>query len=111
MNSALALSSYPTLDDPLLLAGRKALITGASLGIGRAIARVFASRGAAVALHHSSKVDAALGYPDAGRILTDELCASGAEPIAVDVDLAELMVVPQIMSAVRSAWDRIATRV
>ena len=107
MNSAVALSSSPPLDDALLLAGRKAMITGASLGIGRAIARLFASRGAAVALHHSRNADAALGYPDAGRILTDELCASGAEAIAVDVDLADLVAAAQIMSAVRSAWDRI----
>src|SRR5438045_5820949 len=99
MNSALAVSPCPPLDDALLLSGRKALITGASLGIGRAIARVFASRGAAVALHHSSKVDAALGYPDAGRILTDELCASGAEAIAVDVDLADRVATEELIFA------------
>ncbi len=46
----------PTIPD---LAGKAVLITGASTGIGAALARAFASQGAKVALHYNSSVDAA----------------------------------------------------
>lgn len=41
------------------LAGKAVLITGASTGIGAALARAFASQGAKVGLHYHSSVDAA----------------------------------------------------
>ncbi len=41
------------------LAGKAVLITGASTGIGAALARAFAEQGARVALHYNSSVDAA----------------------------------------------------
>jgi 3-oxoacyl-[acyl-carrier protein] reductase len=41
------------------LAGKAVLITGASTGIGAALARAFAAQGARVALHYNSSVDAA----------------------------------------------------
>ena len=41
------------------LAGKAVLITGASTGIGAALARAFAAQGAQVALHYNSSVDAA----------------------------------------------------
>ncbi|HEY2817515.1 MAG TPA: SDR family oxidoreductase [Casimicrobiaceae bacterium] len=106
MNAAPA-HSAPRLDDALVLRGKNALITGASLGIGSAIARLFATRGAAIAVHYASQVDAGLGYPDAGKALTDELRASGATALAIDVDLAEDGAATQIMTAVNAAWDSI----
>lgn len=41
------------------LAGKIVLITGASIGIGAALARAFAAQGSRVALHYNSSVDAA----------------------------------------------------
>jgi len=42
-----------------LLSGKRALVTGASRGIGRAIARRFAAEGATVGVHYGSNEDAA----------------------------------------------------
>lgn len=53
-----------------LLEGKTAIITGASRGIGRGIAEVFASHGANVAFTYSSSVEAA-------KILENELCSKG----------------------------------
>ncbi|ATA88458.1 3-oxoacyl-[acyl-carrier-protein] reductase [Capnocytophaga stomatis] len=55
-----------------LLEGKTAIITGASRGIGRGIAEVFASQGANVAFTYSSSVEAA-------QKLEDELRAKGVK--------------------------------
>ena len=55
-----------------LLEGKTAIITGASRGIGRGIAEVFAKHGANVAFTYSSSSEAA-------KILEDELIATGVK--------------------------------
>jgi NAD(P)-dependent dehydrogenase (short-subunit alcohol dehydrogenase family) len=49
------------------MAGRRALVSGASLSIGRSIALGFAEQGATIAIHYSAAADAALGQPDAAQ--------------------------------------------
>jgi len=64
------------------LAGRMALVTGASRGIGRAVARRFAAEGATViaAARHGAALDS----------LMDEIAADGgAEGIIADLDLTD----------------------
>jgi len=50
------MSAQLTIPD---LSGKSVLITGASTGIGAALARAFAAQGASVGLHYNSSVDAA----------------------------------------------------
>ncbi|MBA3549466.1 MAG: 3-oxoacyl-[acyl-carrier-protein] reductase [Nannocystis sp.] len=64
------------------LAGRVALVTGASRGIGRAIARTLAARGAAVAVNYSSREDAA-------QELCAEITAGGGKALAVGFDVSD----------------------
>ena len=55
-----------------LLEGKTAIITGASRGIGRGIAEVFAAHGANIAFSYSSSVEAA-------KTLENELAAQGVK--------------------------------
>ena len=45
------------MSNPFSMTGRRALITGASLSIGRSLALAFAEQGAAIALHYSAAAD------------------------------------------------------
>jgi NAD(P)-dependent dehydrogenase (short-subunit alcohol dehydrogenase family) len=79
----------PAADAALSLSGQRALVTGASLGIGAEVARLLGQRGAGVALHHSSHVDEAMGWNGAGRSLLQELRDQGVEALLTDADLRE----------------------
>lgn len=65
-----------------LLEGKNAIITGASRGIGKGIAEVFAKQGANVAFTYSSSVEAA-------KALEDELSAFGVKVKGYQSDAAD----------------------
>jgi len=71
------------------MAGRRALITGASMSIGRSIALGFADEGAAVALHYSAAADARAGLPDAAQFTLDEVRSRSVAGCLVEADLAQ----------------------
>ncbi len=72
----------PRVPPQKLLLGQKAIVTGASSGIGRAIAIALAEAGADVLINYASGEDKA-------RSLAAELSARGAKAIAVRADVGD----------------------
>jgi NAD(P)-dependent dehydrogenase (short-subunit alcohol dehydrogenase family) len=64
------------------LASKSALVTGASRGIGRAIAVELAAAGARVVVHYGHNADAA-------KAVVDEIAAAGGRADSIAVDLAD----------------------
>ena len=70
------------------MAGRNALITGASMSIGRSIALGFADHGASIAVHYSADADARMGLPDAAHETLGAVRQRGVGGCLVEADLA-----------------------
>jgi NAD(P)-dependent dehydrogenase (short-subunit alcohol dehydrogenase family) len=68
--------------------GRRALVTGGSLSIGRAIVMAFADAGADVAIHFSPAADAGLGHPDAAHEVAKLLAERGVRHALIEGDFA-----------------------
>jgi 2-deoxy-D-gluconate 3-dehydrogenase len=73
-------------DDALSLAGRRALVTGGATGIGAAIARRLAERGAAVAVSYRRGSGSEAALPAFAAELEG---ATGVAPVAVPFDVRE----------------------
>ena len=71
------------------MAGRKALVTGGSVSIGREIVLAFAEAGADVAVHYARAADAAFGLPSAAEETVAAVAARGRKAVAVDADFAQ----------------------
>jgi NAD(P)-dependent dehydrogenase (short-subunit alcohol dehydrogenase family) len=87
------MSKGPTLE------GRVAVVVGASRGIGAAVARAFATAGAAVAL--GSRDEEAL------TLLRDELTAGGARAVVVPTDVSDEQSVAHLIEATVSSFGRL----
>lgn len=82
------------------LAGQVAIVTGASRGIGRAIALALAAEGAKVAVNYASSSGAA----DA---VVAEIAGTGGEAIALQADVSKADQVDALFNAVIEKWGRV----
>lgn len=82
------------------LSGQVALVTGASRGIGKAIALALAGEGAAVAVNYASSADAA-------NAVVNEIVEAGGKAIAVGANVGDVDAVTQMFATVMDAWGRI----
>ncbi|MGH8598003.1 MAG: SDR family NAD(P)-dependent oxidoreductase, partial [Gammaproteobacteria bacterium] len=70
----------PTLDVPVLLKGQRAIVTGASSGIGAGIAKGLAAAGASVVVNF-------VGNGDAANAIVKEIAERGGEAVACAADI------------------------
>jgi 3-oxoacyl-[acyl-carrier protein] reductase len=80
--------------------GRTAIVTGASRGIGRGIAKELASRGANIAFSYSQNRDLA-------DQLCDEITATGVRALAFQFDVADSAAAEGMVKAVKGEWGSI----
>ena len=83
-----------------LLAGRGALVTGASRGIGRACALKLATLGAAVVVNFNTSATAAQG-------VVEEIQAGGGDARAVQGDVSRLAAAQGVVKAAIDAYGRL----
>ncbi len=79
------------------LRGQRALVTGASGELGRAMARSLATAGASLALHYFRGAERA-------QVLADELSASGVEVVTVGGDVTAFEQVKSMRAELASRW-------
>lgn len=82
------------------LAGQVAIVTGASRGIGRAIALDLASEGAKVVVNYASSSKAA-------DEIVQEIQAAGGEAIAVQANVSQSEQVDRLIEAAMTTWGRV----
>jgi glucose 1-dehydrogenase len=83
-----------------LLRGQKALVTGASSGIGEGIARALGAAGAAVAVNYA-------GNAEGARRVADGIRADGADALTIRADVAREADVEAMFAEIFAAWGRI----
>jgi 3-oxoacyl-[acyl-carrier protein] reductase len=82
------------------LAGKAVLITGASTGIGAALARAFAAQGAAVGLHYNSSSEAA-------ELVAGDIRDAGGKVVTVRGDVRKSAEVTRFVEEVAGALGRL----
>jgi 3-oxoacyl-[acyl-carrier protein] reductase len=88
------------LSDEKIFAGRAAIVTGATRGIGRAIALELAHRGASVAFNYAQSAAAA-------EELKQELTALGVGVLAAQCDVAQTEAAAEMVKQTKEAFRRI----
>lgn len=89
--------AFPRIDD---LKGRVCLVTGASTGIGAAVARALGAQGARVAVHYNQSKDAA-------NEVVAAIKAAGGEGFAIGGDVSRVKVVTEIVDRTASHFGQL----
>lgn len=82
------------------LAGQVAIVTGASRGIGKAIALELARKGARVVVNYQSNTAGA-------AVAVAEIVEAGGEAIAIGADVADQVAVSEMVQATLDLWGQI----
>src|SRR4029453_13947153 len=82
------------------LQGKRAVVTGASKGIGAGIAKALADEGASVVVNYSSSKQ------DADRVV-EEIAARGGHAIAVQGDVSKPVHIERLFSEAKKAYGRL----
>src|SRR5262249_29320967 len=82
------------------LQGQRALVTGASSGIGEGVARAFGAAGASVVVNDA-------GNADAAHRVVDEVKASGSDAMAIRADVSNEADVERMFAEMERAWGGI----
>lgn len=82
------------------LTGKKALVTGASRGIGRGIALALAKQGADVAVNFNSNVNEA-------ESTVNEIKALGRESFAIQADVGDANSVTKMFEEIKNKWGKL----
>ena len=82
------------------LAGKVAIVTGASRGIGRAIALRFGAEGARIVANYERK------SAEAAEVV-DEICGAGGEAVAIAADVSQKADVDRLVAQATDAFGRI----
>jgi NAD(P)-dependent dehydrogenase (short-subunit alcohol dehydrogenase family) len=82
------LSAEERLAGRFTMSGRRALVTGGSLSIGRAIVLAFADAGADIAIQYAGTADEALKSEGAAQNLSKELAGRGVRHGLIEADFA-----------------------
>lgn len=88
------------MKDSMLLQDRVALVTGASRGIGRAIALVLAREGARVAVNYRSGRDLAVA-------VTTEIQSAGGQAVAIQADVRQRPEVDAMVEGATRLWGHV----
>ncbi len=86
------------------MVGRRALVTGGSVSIGREIALAFAEAGADVAVQYARQADIAFGQSDAAAELIGAIEGKGGRAMAIEADFAVAGEAARCVGAAREAF-------